>query len=188
MGGQTLTEKHHRQTALPMQHCCPCATLSTMCYWPAVIMFITRNLPGIDGAILCYKSQWESVHFRSSKVSVHSHMAKRKDRSHPDGEASTKRVRGEAVESSIAPAAEEVPTGTNRLLCCEATRIISCLQVLDHRDASAEKRRSHPLLQLLKRSQPVWIGHYAVKRLRSHLACRYSTAATCKSRCLKQCW
>ena len=61
-------------------------------------------------------------------------MAKRKDRSQPDGEASTKRVRGEAVESSVAPAAEEVPTGTNRSLCCEATTITSCLQVLDHRN------------------------------------------------------
>jgi hypothetical protein len=61
-------------------------------------------------------------------------MAKCKDHSQPDGEASTKRIREEAVESPIVPAAEEAPIGKNELLCSEVAEITSCWQVLDRRD------------------------------------------------------
>ena len=83
-------------------------------------MYMTHDLLGTEGAVICYKSQGEMVNFHSSQVSLHSHMAKRKDHSQSDGEASVKRIHGKAVESSMAPAAEEVPTGMDWAPCCEA--------------------------------------------------------------------
>jgi hypothetical protein len=77
-------------------------------------------------------------------------MAKRKDHSQSDGDVSAKHICGKAAESSIAPAADKVPTGMDWLPCCEADEITSCWQVvLDHLNV----QKSMPYTMLVRVSQ-----------------------------------